>query len=240
MQSTFRRFAKKFCLGIGNMSSMPKKSEACKVHFFIQDESSNRNKTTLGVPKRNENTRERAKRAFVARLKFQRRRRSALHVLEDKQEYICGSQGSAGKEKKVALQKLFNLLHSQSSSKTEFLTVHSLTMGAGRCQAYSVFVYPDLQNGASVLWEDDDTGSKCVRVNWLYSPTDIPEVVGRPTTPEKDEVYESNHGDNNLVGSIQGPCQVLSSEKYRDEIEKRRELLKGGPEIGAFHPIFLC
>lgn len=91
-----------------------------------------------------------------------------------------------------------------------------------------------------ILWEDDDTGSKWVRVNWCYYPNDIPQMVCRPTPPEKDEVYESNHGDNNLVGSIQGPCQVLSSEKYTEEIEKRMALLKGGHEITAFHPVFLC
>jgi len=91
-----------------------------------------------------------------------------------------------------------------------------------------------------ILWEDDDTGSKWARVNWCYYPNDIPQVVHRPTPAEKDEVYESNHGDNNLVGSIQGPCQVLSSEKYREEIEKRMALLKGGHEITAFHPVFLC
>lgn len=91
-----------------------------------------------------------------------------------------------------------------------------------------------------LLWEDDDTGSKWARVNWCYYPNDIPQVVHRPTPPEKDEVYESNHGDNNLVGSIQGPCQVLSSEKHKEEIEKRMALLKGGHEITAFHPVFLC
>lgn len=90
-----------------------------------------------------------------------------------------------------------------------------------------------------LLWEDDDTGSKWARVNWCYYPNDIP-VVHRPTPPEKDEVYESNHGDNNLVGSIQGPCQVLSSEKHKEEIEKRNALLKGGHEITAFQPVFLC
>lgn len=91
-----------------------------------------------------------------------------------------------------------------------------------------------------ILWEDDDTGSKWVRVNWCYYPNDIPQMVRRPTPPEKDEVYESNHGDNNLVGSIQGPCQVLPSENYKEEIEKRMTLLKGGHEVPAFHPVFLC
>ena len=53
-------------------------------------------------------------------------------------------------------------------------------------------------------------------------------------------VYESHHGDNKLVGSTEGPYQVLPSEKHKQEIENRMTLLKGGHEITAFHHIYLC
>ncbi len=49
------------------------------------------------------------------------------------------------------------------------------------------------------------------------------------------QVYESNHSDNNLVGSIHGPCQVLPPLQYQQEIERRA---KGTSE--GLPPIFLC
>eukprot|EP00252_Welwitschia_mirabilis_P016267 TRINITY_DN3588_c0_g3_i1.p1 TRINITY_DN3588_c0_g3~~TRINITY_DN3588_c0_g3_i1.p1 ORF type:complete len:455 (+),score=112.63 TRINITY_DN3588_c0_g3_i1:58-1365(+) len=90
-----------------------------------------------------------------------------------------------------------------------------------------------------LLWEDDNTKSKWVQVNWCYYPSNIPQGVALPTAPEKVEVYESNHGDTNLVGSIQGPCQVLSLEKYQEEIS-RRNTLKGSSAVDTLHPLFLC
>lgn len=89
------------------------------------------------------------------------------------------------------------------------------------------------------LWEDTATGSKWVRVNWCYYPTDIPIIAGRPLNIEANEVYESNHCDNNLVGSIQGPCLVLRPESYRKEMERRQELLKGGHPSEGLVRIFL-
>jgi hypothetical protein len=49
------------------------------------------------------------------------------------------------------------------------------------------------------------------------------------------QVYESNHSDNNLVGSIHGPCQVLPPIQYQQEIERQ---LKETSE--ALPPVFLC
>ncbi|KAL3693112.1 hypothetical protein R1sor_006763 [Riccia sorocarpa] len=49
------------------------------------------------------------------------------------------------------------------------------------------------------LWEDLSTSHKWVRVSWCYYPSDIPITMGRPGRVEPDEVYESNHCDNNLV-----------------------------------------
>lgn len=38
------------------------------------------------------------------------------------------------------------------------------------------------------MWEDRKTGSKWVIVNRCYFPGDLPENVGRPSTPESNEV----------------------------------------------------
>ena len=50
------------------------------------------------------------------------------------------------------------------------------------------------------------------------------------------QVFESNHSDNNLVGSIQGPCLVLPPLQYRQEIERRAK--EGSKE--DIVPLFLC
>lgn len=90
------------------------------------------------------------------------------------------------------------------------------------------------------LWEEISSGSKWVRVNWCYYPADMAMLPGRPPNPEVHEVYESNHGDNNLVGTIQGQCLVLQPESYAKEMERRQELLKGGSSGEGLVPIFLC
>lgn len=38
------------------------------------------------------------------------------------------------------------------------------------------------------MWEDRKNGSKWVIVNSCYFPSDLPENVGRPSTPESNEV----------------------------------------------------
>lgn len=38
------------------------------------------------------------------------------------------------------------------------------------------------------MWEDMKSGSKWVIVNTCYFPSDLPENVGRPSTPESNEV----------------------------------------------------
>jgi hypothetical protein len=49
------------------------------------------------------------------------------------------------------------------------------------------------------------------------------------------QVYESNHSDNNLVGSIHGPCQVLPPIQYQQEIERQSK-----ETSEALPPVFLC
>ncbi|KAJ8649183.1 hypothetical protein MRB53_002206 [Persea americana] len=89
-----------------------------------------------------------------------------------------------------------------------------------------------------VLWEDNKTGSKWATVNHCYFPSDLPAVVGRPCTPEYNEVYESNHRSTIMVGLIHGPCEVLSPDKYREENERRTSTGHGANY--GFHPIFQC
>ncbi|XP_010274120.1 PREDICTED: uncharacterized protein LOC104609484 [Nelumbo nucifera] len=88
------------------------------------------------------------------------------------------------------------------------------------------------------LWEDTRTRSKWAIVNRCYSPSDLPEVVGRPCMPEDNEVYESNHESTVMAGLIQGPCDVLPSNKFKEEIERRMHL--GDGENDGLRPVFIC
>ncbi|KAI3920508.1 hypothetical protein MKX01_000847 [Papaver californicum] len=85
------------------------------------------------------------------------------------------------------------------------------------------------------LWEDTKTGSKWAVVNRCYLPDDLPDVVGRPCTPELNEVYESNHASTVRAGLIQGPCEVLSPNKFKKVSERSHSETDDGLE-----PIFLC
>ncbi|XP_042477773.1 uncharacterized protein LOC122059156 [Macadamia integrifolia] len=89
-----------------------------------------------------------------------------------------------------------------------------------------------------VLWEDNKTRKKWAIVNRCYLPGDLPEVVGRPCTPEINEVYESNHDSTVLTGLIQGPCQVLPPNKFKEESERRNHLPHGAKD--GLQPVFLC
>ncbi|XP_042481593.1 uncharacterized protein LOC122062027 [Macadamia integrifolia] len=88
------------------------------------------------------------------------------------------------------------------------------------------------------LWEDNKTRSKWAIVNRCYLPSDLPKVVGRPCTPENNEVYESNHDSTVMAGLIQGPCQVLPPNKFKEESERRSHLLHG--ENDGLQTVFLC
>ncbi|OVA10065.1 Bromo adjacent homology (BAH) domain [Macleaya cordata] len=88
------------------------------------------------------------------------------------------------------------------------------------------------------LWEDTKTGSKWAIVNRCYLPDDLPEVVGRPCTPENNEVYESNHGSTVRASLIQGSCEVLSPNKFKEECERRTRLEHETND--GLQPVFLC
>ncbi|KAK6229787.1 hypothetical protein SCA6_018738 [Theobroma cacao] len=88
------------------------------------------------------------------------------------------------------------------------------------------------------MWEDAKTGSKWVVVKRCYFPSDLPEAVGHPCAPESSEVYESNNDSTVMATSIQGPCEVLPTAKFKDEIERRSQLgIEGNEGLTA---IFLC
>ncbi|XP_052207443.1 uncharacterized protein LOC127811533 [Diospyros lotus] len=88
------------------------------------------------------------------------------------------------------------------------------------------------------MWEDNKTRSKWCLVNRCYFPDDLPEAVGRPCSPESNEVYESTHGSTKMVGLIQGPCIVLPPGKFIEESERRSRL--GAVATGGLWPLFLC
>ncbi|KAI8005797.1 putative BPI/LBP family protein [Camellia lanceoleosa] len=88
------------------------------------------------------------------------------------------------------------------------------------------------------MWEDNKTRSKWVIVNRCYFPCDLPETVGRPCSPETNEVYESNHGSAMLAGLIRGPCEVLPPGKFIEESERRSRL--GSAANDGLWPLFVC
>ncbi|RVW29964.1 PHD finger protein [Vitis vinifera] len=110
--------------------------------------------------------------------------------------------------------------------------------------SYSYRIIPDILYGKCFylflqgMWEDSKTRSKWVMANQCYFPSDLPEVVGRPSAPESNEVYESNHDSAITAGLIQGPCEVLPPDKFKEESERRT--LLGTEANDGLWPIFLC
>ncbi|KAK1296186.1 PHD finger protein [Acorus calamus] len=89
-----------------------------------------------------------------------------------------------------------------------------------------------------VLFEENKSGLKWAIVNRCYFPSDLPEAVSRPCSPENDEVYESNNESNVMTGLIQGPCVVLPFTNFKEESERRSHLER---EIDdSLRPLFLC
>ncbi|KAF6144968.1 hypothetical protein GIB67_013319 [Kingdonia uniflora] len=88
------------------------------------------------------------------------------------------------------------------------------------------------------FWEDTKTNSQWASVIMCYFPSDLPHVVGLPCTPEDNEVYESNHGSTIRAGLIQGPCEVLPPNKFKEEKERRSH--PGYEANDGLKPVFLC
>ncbi|XP_047334767.1 uncharacterized protein LOC124938385 [Impatiens glandulifera] len=88
------------------------------------------------------------------------------------------------------------------------------------------------------MWEDKNTGLNWVIVNLCYISTELPASVGRPCSYADNEVYESNHGETILAGSIQGLCQILPLGKFEEET-KRRSHLEPLANNNLL-PIYLC
>ncbi|XP_047171299.1 uncharacterized protein LOC124839512 isoform X2 [Vigna umbellata] len=88
------------------------------------------------------------------------------------------------------------------------------------------------------MWEDCKTGLKWVKVTKCYFPDDLPGNIGHPCISEVNEVYESNSDRTEMASSIQGPCEVLPSDKFKQENDRRCQL--GIEESTRIQPIFLC
>ncbi|GAQ83355.1 FYVE/PHD zinc finger and BAH domain containing protein [Klebsormidium nitens] len=95
---------------------------------------------------------------------------------------------------------------------------------------------PPFLGRIQALWEGTLPGEQRVRVTWCYAPSDIPSEVATPEASGVREVYESNHSDDNPVGSILGPCLLLPQQAFEAELEHRR-MAGIGP---LFPPLYLC
>ncbi|KAG4964338.1 hypothetical protein JHK85_039313 [Glycine max] len=74
------------------------------------------------------------------------------------------------------------------------------------------------------MWEDCKTGLKWVKVTNCYFPDDLPGNIGHPCISEVNEVYESNGDRTEMANSIRGPCEVLPSDKFKQENDMRCQL----------------
>ncbi|KAH1263770.1 PHD finger protein [Glycine max] len=88
------------------------------------------------------------------------------------------------------------------------------------------------------MWEDCKTGLKWVKVTNCYFPDDLPGNIGHPCISEVNEVYESNSDRTEMASSIRGPCEVLPSDKFKQENDRRCQLRN--EESSRVQPIFLC
>lgn len=88
------------------------------------------------------------------------------------------------------------------------------------------------------MWEDNITRSKWITISQYYFPGDLPEDIRKPHAHERNEVFESNHDRNVMAGLIQGPCEVLSPDKFTEELKRRSN--SGSEAMDRLHPVFLC
>ncbi|TKY57350.1 PHD finger protein [Spatholobus suberectus] len=110
-----------------------------------------------------------------------------------------------------------------------------------RVQGHALFPTSDGKLTPSKLqsmWEDCKTGLKWVKVTKCYFPDDLPGNIGHPCISEVNEVYESNSDRTEMASSIRGPCEVLPSDKFKQENDRRCQL--GTEESSRVQRIFLC
>ncbi|XP_076908132.1 uncharacterized protein LOC143564874 [Bidens hawaiensis] len=91
-----------------------------------------------------------------------------------------------------------------------------------KLQDYALFSFTGdnlMPNKLQSMWEDNKTNKKWLTVTRCFFPDDLPEGVGRPCSPESNEVYESNHEIALPAGLIHGPCRVLPPRKLSEEKE---------------------
>uniref|UniRef100_A0ACD5ZRR0 Uncharacterized protein n=1 Tax=Avena sativa TaxID=4498 RepID=A0ACD5ZRR0_AVESA len=85
------------------------------------------------------------------------------------------------------------------------------------------------------LWEEHDSKSKLAMVNPYFFASDIPESVIKPCTAEENEVYASDNQRIIMVSSICGPCDVLHVDEFREETERRNQVVCSD---GRLHRVF--
>ncbi|XP_019461617.1 PREDICTED: uncharacterized protein LOC109360880 isoform X2 [Lupinus angustifolius] len=110
-----------------------------------------------------------------------------------------------------------------------------------RLQSYALFPSTHGKLAPSKLqsmWEDCKTGLKWIKVTKCYFPGDLPGNIGHPCVSEVNELYESNSDGTESASSIRGPCEVLPSDKFKQENDRRSQL--GNEASARFQPIFSC
>ncbi|KAM3189259.1 hypothetical protein ACQJBY_067898 [Aegilops geniculata] len=85
------------------------------------------------------------------------------------------------------------------------------------------------------LWEEHDSQSKLAMVNTYLFASDIPESATKPCSPEENEVYASNNQKTVMISSICGPCDVLHVDKFREETNRRNQVVSSDSKL---YPIF--
>ncbi|KAJ4786389.1 RING/FYVE/PHD zinc finger superfamily protein [Rhynchospora pubera] len=88
------------------------------------------------------------------------------------------------------------------------------------------------------LWEGKEPGSKWAVVNPYYIPSDLPESVSFSSGGVEDnEVYASDNKETININLISGPCEVLTSDRFQEETERRCQLSDSSNNLP---PIFVC
>ncbi|XP_022151303.1 uncharacterized protein LOC111019267 isoform X2 [Momordica charantia] len=90
------------------------------------------------------------------------------------------------------------------------------------------------------MFHDYNKGSNWAVLKKCYFHEDLPKEVVHlpPSSPEHIEVYASDVDAILMAGLIRSPCEVLTVAKYKEEYERRRQLVLGADN--GMKQIFLC